>query len=100
MTVYLSGGITGREDYKSEFKEAKRRIADGEICSVGIIPTSIVLNPAELPRGLSDWQYMRICFSMIDCADVVIALLSGRESRNARLEHDYAKYIGKRIIYM
>jgi hypothetical protein len=57
-----------------------------------------VLNPANLPSGMEQGDYMRICFSMIDCADCVVLLPDWRESDGARLERAYAEKIGKEVV--
>ena len=41
-------------------------------------------------------DYMRICFAMIDCADIVGFLRDWEDSPGARLEQSYCRYIGKR----
>lgn len=53
---------------------------------------------AELPEGMKPADYMRICFAMLDSADVVLFQHGWQESKGAKLEYDYAKYIGKKII--
>jgi hypothetical protein len=65
MIIYLAGKITGNPEYRKQFAAAKAELkAEGHI----------VLNPAELPEGMSPAAYMRICFAMIDTADELRAL--------------------------
>lgn len=86
MKIYIAGKITGDPKYQNRFRgEAERLEALGHI----------VLNPAELPEGMSKAEYMRICFAMIDCADTVFLLPGWQGSPGARLELDYCRYIGK-----
>ena len=54
-----------------------------------------MLNPAELPEGMDQADYMRICFAMIDVADAVVFLPDAAESAGARLEMAYCEYIEK-----
>lgn len=92
MIIYLAGKITGNPEYREQFAVAKAELeADGHI----------VLNPAELPDGMSPAAYMRICFAMIDTADELRALPGWHRSHGARVEMAYADYIGKtaRVIY-
>lgn len=84
--IYISGRITGDENYRAKFQNAQESLE-----SLGCI----VLNPANLPAGLSRADYMRINFSMIDSADMVVLLTDWRESEGAKLEYQYCKYIGK-----
>lgn len=86
MNVYIAGKITGDPKYREKFKEAAADIARG-----GHIP----LNPADLPEGMRPKDYMRICFAMIDAADVVVFLPNAKDSAGARLERAYCEYIGK-----
>lgn len=86
MIIYLAGKITANPEYRQQFASAKMKLeAEGHI----------VLNPAELPEGMSKAAYMRICFAMIDVADEVRALPNWYYSPGASIESAYSEYIGK-----
>lgn len=86
MKVYIAGKITGDPGYRDKFAAAEIQLGwQGHT----------VLNPAELPSGMSREDYMRICFAMIDVADAVVFLPSAKDSAGARLERAYCEYIGK-----
>lgn len=87
MKIYIAGKITGDPEYRDRFREEAEKLE-----GLG----HIVLNPAELPEGMSKAEYMRICFAMIDCADTVFLLPGWQGSPGARLEQAYCSYIGKR----
>ena len=88
MIIYLAGKITGNPEYRQQFAAAKMELeAEGHT----------VLNPAELPEGMSKAAYMRICFAMIDTADEVRTLSNWYRSHGAGVELSYADYIGKPI---
>ena len=88
MIIYLAGKITGNTEYREQFAAAKTELErDGHI----------VLNPAELPEGMSKAAYMRICFAMIDVADEIRTIPNWYNSPGARVETAYAEYIGKPI---
>ena len=89
MKVYIAGRITGNPHYEGKFAEAERMLSD---------QGHIVLNPAALPCGMSRADYMRICFAMIDCADLVYFLPDWQDSPGAKLEHSYCRYIQKTIM--
>lgn len=56
-----------------------------------------MLNPSWLPQGMQKADYMRICFAMIDTADVVAFLPDFKQSAGAEVEHAYCCYIDKNI---
>ena len=75
--VYIAGKITGDPDYKSKFG-----IAAEDYRKKGYV----VRNPAMMPEGMKKADYMRICFAMIDTADVVAFLPGYETSPGAQLE--------------
>ena len=91
MKVYIAGKITGDPDYWGKFC-----LAEQELIAQG----HIVLNPAELPPGMEPSDYMPICFAMIEREERVMFLPDWKDSKGARLEHEYCKYIQKRIQYI
>lgn len=89
MKIYIAGRITGNPNYKAQFKATAAMLQE-----VG----HTVLNPAELPEGMKPADYMRICFAMLDSADVVLFQHGWQVSKGTKLEYDYARYIGKDVI--
>ena len=89
MKVYISGKITGDPEYREKFQSAKERLEKLD---------HIVLNPAQLPEGMTAADYMRVNFAMIDVADLVVFLPDWRSSKGARLEQAYCEYIGKETV--
>ena len=108
MIVYIAGKISGDPEYKQKFEDTKRRIKEAiRIGSstqqlydfdVNYKAEPVVLNPAELPEGMEPADYMRICFAMIDSADLVIFQPEWPESPGAQLELQHCKYTGKPYI--
>lgn len=86
--IYIAGPITGVERYWEAFEKAEDRVE-----SLGYI----ALTPSRLPLGMSEAQYMRICFAMIDSADAVLFLDGWVDSRGAKLEREYCNYICKPV---
>ena len=86
LKFYIAGKITGDPEYREKFGRVEAYIRE-----LG----GIALNPALLPDGLSQGDYMRICFAMLDCADGIVLLPDWEESEGARLERAYAKKVGK-----
>lgn len=84
--VYIAGKITGDRNYKIKFSKTEETLRrEG----------NIVLNPASLPEGMTAAEYMRLCFCMIDMADMVVFLPDFTKSQGAMLEFNYCVYIGK-----
>jgi len=90
VKIYISGKITGDRRYKTKFKEAERKLA-----ATG----HIVINPAVLPLGLSEADYMRIDFAMMEAADVVLFLPDYQDSKGAMLEWSWCQRVGKQTAY-
>lgn len=88
--VYLAGPVTGVKNYWEPFEKA-----DDKLSSRGFV----VLNPARLPQGMTDDKYMRICLSMLDCADAVYFLPGWHGSQGATVEWYYCKYVNKPTAY-
>ncbi|BBM28194.1 MULTISPECIES: DUF4406 domain-containing protein [Enterobacter cloacae complex] len=82
MKVYIAGPMTGRENFnRNAFnKEAERLTRHGHT----------VLNPASLPDGLEQREYMDICFAMLRCADAILMLPGWQTSSGATAEYHYA----------
>lgn len=86
MKIYISGKITGDRRYKAKFREVEKKLA-----AAG----HIVLNPATAPEGLRPVDYMRLCFAMMEAADVVLFMQDYQDSRGAMLEWAWCQYVGK-----
>jgi len=59
----------------------------------------VVLNPALLPDGLTQAEYMDICLSMLRCADAVFMLRGWEKSAGARAENALAEKLEMEIIF-
>lgn len=91
MKVYISGKITGDDNYKKKFNYVEKLLLQQGYT---------VINPTVLPVGLEFDDYMRICFAMIDCCDIVCFMSDWKESKGAKLEHEYAEKNNKQIEYL
>ena len=87
--IYIAGKITGDPDYKAKFEAA---------AEVYKKKGYTVLCPSWMPAGMQPADYMRICFAMIDTADVVAFLPGFSKSPGARLEAEYCFYTDKNTI--
>lgn len=91
MRVYIAGPMTGIQGFnRSEFHSAATLLSsDGHV----------VLNPAILPDGLSDSQYMDICLAMLRCASGIYMLSGWEHSAGARAENAIAEKLGISVMY-
>lgn len=92
MKVYISGAITGNENYKEDFKRG-----DEEIRAMGYIP----YNPAriELPPEADYEEYMTLCLNMIEMCEAIYMLDNWQMSRGANREFGYAAGKDKIILW-
>ncbi|EOK5197648.1 DUF4406 domain-containing protein [Escherichia coli] len=82
MKIYIAGPMTGYENFNRDAfnKEAERLSRHGHS----------VLNPATLPNGLTQREYMDICFAMLRSADAILMLPGWKASAGATAEYHYA----------
>ncbi len=88
--MYIAGKITGYAEFVERFKDAERKQTE-----LGFK----VMNPAILPPGFEQEEYMHICYSMIDVCEVVYMLSNWKDSKGAVLEHIYSIENDKTIMY-
>ena len=86
--IYIAGKITGDPDYKTKFDAAAEAYQKEGYT---------VLSPSWMPEGMQRADYMRICFAMIDTADVVAFLPGYETSPGAQLELRYCFYVDKEV---
>lgn len=87
--IYIAGPMSGIKDHNRPLFN-----------SVAIELTEqgySVLNPATLPDGLSQGQYMQICLPMVAVAHELVMLPGWEQSEGAYIEFLLAKKSGKTI---
>ncbi|MFN1150221.1 DUF4406 domain-containing protein [Serratia liquefaciens] len=91
MKIYIAGPMSGIEKFnRPAFHfEALRLSAEGHT----------ILNPATLPDGLSEREYMDIGCAMLRCADGIFLLSGWQSSKGARAEHALAEKLELEIIH-
>ena len=94
MRVYLSGAITGTNDFMERFNAVEDRLT-----SEGMS----VVNPAKinsnLPKDFIYAEYMEIDFLMIDLCDAIYMMDGWQKSRGATREYWYASGKEKIILF-
>lgn len=92
MRIYISGPITGIDNYKEIFREAEERISSSG---------HDVINPAELNEVLPDLEYeefMKLDFTLLDLCDAILMLEGWEKSKGAVREYHYAMAKGMRVM--
>lgn len=79
---YVAGPMTGYVNYNRDMFNAATKALTSE--------GHAVLNPATLPEGLTQSQYMDICLAMLRCATRIKMLKGWEKSEGARIEHAMA----------
>lgn len=88
--IYIAGPMSGLPNFNRDAfnAEAHRLLGLGHVA----------LNPAILPDGLEQHEYIAICIEMVKMADQLVMLPGWERSAGARAEHSLAIKLGKAII--
>lgn len=94
MKIYISGAITGTDDYMERFEKAEKYLKERGYS---------VVNPAkvnaQLPGDTGYEDYMKMSFCMLDMCDGIYLLNGWKKSCGANREYGYAMAKGKTIIH-
>lgn len=94
MKIYISGAISGTDDYMERFAKA-----ENELIKKGYS----VINPAkvnaQLPKDTTHEEYMKISFCLLDMCDSIYMLKGWEHSLGANEEFLHAVKTNKIIIY-
>lgn len=92
--VYISGAITGVEDFMTHFSQAESKLIEDGFS---------VVNPAKvngmLPQDTDYEEYMKMSMCMLDMCDYICMLKGWQDSRGANREYVYALAKDKTIIF-
>ncbi|EPG9672815.1 DUF4406 domain-containing protein [Citrobacter freundii] len=91
MKIYIAGPMSGLV----EFNRPAFMFTAAKLTGRG----HTALNPAILPDGLSQAEYMDICLAMLRCADVIYLLKGWEYSPGARAEKALAEKLELQVIY-
>lgn len=91
--IFISGRITGTDDYMERFGEAEKRIEDAGYVAV---------NPAFMGCALKDgtrMEYMLLTLKLLEFSDAIYMLSGWEKSLGAREELSRAKMLKMPVIY-
>lgn len=92
--IYISGKITGTEDYLERFENAQKMLEE-EGYSV-LNPASVCSN---MPEDTEYEEYMAICFTMLLMCRKVFMMKGWENSPGAIREREYAMVRDYEVIY-
>ena len=92
MKLYLSGAITGTDDYMDRFSMAEKSL---EVEHTIINPANV---NAQLPSDTNYEDYMKMSFCMLDMCDGIYLLKGWEKSCGSNRELGYAMAKGKIIL--
>ena len=93
MKIYISGAITGTDDYMERFAKAEKGLTENGYSAIN--PAKV---NAQLPKDTTYEEYMNMCFCMLDMADSIYMLSNYENSKGACMEYGYA--LAKDMIIM
>lgn len=92
--IYISGAITGTDDYKERFHQAECYLTRKGY---------EVINPTKLdlilPENTQYEEYMHACMALIELADAVYMLDGWQDSKEANREYGKACGLGMKLIF-
>lgn len=92
--IYISGAITGTDDYMERFAKAEKELTDQGYS---------VVNPAkvnaQLPEDTDYEDYMKMSFCMLSMCESIYLLRGFDKSRGAKRELEFAKSENMEIMY-
>ena len=90
MKVYIAGPMTGLPQFnRPAFHQAALNLS---------FEKHVPLNPAILPDGLTEADYMAVGLTMLQRADAIYLLTGWQFSAGARAEHALALKLGLEVI--
>ncbi len=90
MKIYIAGPMTGLPHFnRPAFNQAALNLS---------FDKHVPLNPAILPDGLTEADYMAVGITMLQRADAIYLLTGWQFSAGARAEHALALKLGLEII--
>ena len=92
--IYISGEITGTDDYIHRFYQAEQELINMDY---------EIVNPATmlslLPTSTTHAEYMHVSYALLDICDGIYLMDGWRDSKGAMLEYDYALKKGLVVLY-
>lgn len=85
MKIYISGAISGTDDYMKRFAKAEKELTENGYSAIN--PAKV---NAQLPEDTRYEEYMKMCFCMLDMCDSIYMLQGWKKSCGANRGYGYA----------
>lgn len=95
MKIYISGRITGTDDYKLRFGRAANEIRKKGHEPINPVGLQTILDP----RTTSWAQYMAAALGLLYASEAILLLPDWEDSKGAQKEKAAARRLGMRIYY-
>lgn len=86
MKVYISGPITGTNDYLERFNKAESHLID-----LGYTVVNPALVNSNLPKGTTWSEYMEMSLCMLKMCDAIYLMKGWENSRGCIIEKNFAE---------
>ena len=95
MKIYISGPITGTDDYMERFEAAEKMLTEAGLSVVNPAKVS-----AQLPKDTTTYsEYMEMSITMLGMCEAIYMLENWTESKGAVVEFEYAYKNRKSILF-
>jgi hypothetical protein len=93
MKVYISGPVTGTDDYVERFA-----VVEGRLREYGYEVVNPAVENGSLPEGTSWREYMGESLRLLCGCDAIFMMRNWLQSRGAKLEYTVATHVGLKIM--